>query len=275
MHKFSPKKNLSQNFLVSETGKQGVEQRLRSFYQQLPKAYETFEVGPGTGELTDFLLSFGSKVYAAEIDPEAVDFLEEYFSEELAHNELTLWEADAYPLITAGLPLQDFFFCGNLPYQLGSRMLMDLPIHHPQVPLGVILQKEVVLKTQTSSNFSFFGAWLNLFWQFNVPMILSQHHFYPKPQVKSALMTGISQPAYNWLLDLSPEAKLQLREILKKLFINPKKTLSNNLKNLGWSREFVQDFLQQYSLSDKHRWSWSDYQWILEQVWWIEKDRSY
>jgi 16S rRNA (adenine1518-N6/adenine1519-N6)-dimethyltransferase len=262
------KKHFSQNFLVDVKAQERVASAMKEVCDL--NDWTVIEIGPGQGDVTKRAITWGKKLIAIEIDPEAV----EYLTKEIKEPNFQLIHADATELFEDlgknNLPL-DFTLISSLPYHIGSRILVDLAINCPHVNFGVIHQKEVIIKTQSNPNLdqklTFFGAWLNLFWDCKYCFDLPPHCFNPKPKVHSAFLQGISKSSQN-LNWLDTKAKrIEAKNILKLIFSNPKKTLVNNLKNLSWTQAKILEFVQVNCENDMNtRLNWSNYKTILEAI---------
>jgi 16S rRNA (adenine1518-N6/adenine1519-N6)-dimethyltransferase len=262
------KKHFSQNFLVDIKAQERVARGMKEVCSL--KDFPVVEIGPGQGDVTKRAVTWNRKLIAIEIDPEAVDYLTEVIKElnfELIHGDVMKLFED---LAGNNLP-QDFTLISSLPYHIGSRILVDLAINCPHINFGVIHQKEVVVKTQANPNLdqklTFFGAWLNLFWDCKYCFDLPPHCFNPKPNVHSAFLQGISLNSQNldWLNTI--QKRNEAKNILKLIFSNPKKTLVNNLKNLNWSQEKILEFVKVNCKDDLNtRLNWSNYKVILEAI---------
>ncbi len=270
------KKHFSQNFLVDAN----MRNRVVTGMKQIADSRDVtlIEIGPGQGDVTSEVLTWQKDFTAIEIDPDAVEFLQA----NLDTNQFELIHCDVMDLINSQLPNskpktkhqndadfvlpEDFNLISSLPYHIGSRLLVDLAVIRPQTNFGVIHQKEVILKTQSRSNFTFFGAWLNLFWRCDYLFDLPKHCFRPQPNVVSAFLQGYSHNSQleNWLNTVNKREFA--KQILKKLFSFPSKTLVNNLKALDWNTESSLDFVDKLNLDSKTRLTWDNYQLILKEV---------
>jgi 16S rRNA (adenine1518-N6/adenine1519-N6)-dimethyltransferase len=262
------KKHFSQNFLVDTKAQERVAKGMKEVCDL--NDFPIIEIGPGQGDVTKRAVTWNKKLIAIEIDLEGVEYLKNTINEsnfQLIHGDaMELFE----DLENNNLP-QDFTLISSLPYHIGSRILVDLCVNCPQVNFGVIHQKEVVIKTQSNSNLdqklTFFGAWLNLFWNCKYCFDLQPHCFNPKPKVHSSFLQGISLDSQNveWLN--TKQKRIQVKNILKLIFSNPKKTLVNNLKNLNWPQEKILNFVKVNCKNDLNtRLNWSNYKAILEAI---------
>jgi 16S rRNA (adenine1518-N6/adenine1519-N6)-dimethyltransferase len=265
---FEPKKNFSQNFLINTDMQKKVSQAFGEFSKKFNFA-NIIEIGPGQGDLTQYLLEMEKPVFAIEIDLDAVVHLEERFFD-YANFKVFFGDAREYLSETEKsnlIPFNSVLF-SNLPYNLGSRILVDLPIYHPQMPFFVILQKEVVDKLRrTTSDFTFFGAWMNLFWEFKPQFDIAAGNFYPAPDVTSSCVAAkpyLNKSLYFYFSET--KGRMRAKEILKLLFSNPSKTLANNLKYLGWEAEKIAQFYEENELDRTTRLGWDNYDMILLKI---------
>ena len=161
----------------------------------------------------------------------------------------------------------NFILLSALPYQVGSRILVDLAVRYPHVSFGCIHQREVVKKTVPADGFGFFGAWLKLFWETEYKFDLAPHCFNPQPKVYSTFFTGKTKNLHTSQLFSTIESRRKAKDILKKLFSFPSKTLANNLKTLDWSKEKIQTFLESnFEKPNNIRLDWSNYELVLTKI---------
>lgn len=84
----------------------------------MPHGKKVLEIGPGTGNLTEMLLSFGpKKLVCVEKDPDMASALEARFGQrkelQIVRADFLVWEPDG-----------DFdVVCGNLPYYISSKII--------------------------------------------------------------------------------------------------------------------------------------------------------
>jgi len=244
-----PKKKFSQNFLVNPQMQAKVGQRMLAFVKQYHAEY-LVEIGPGRGELTQYLLQAELPLIAIEIDRDAISYLKQRWP---TSGNLTVLQQDALVWLTERHS-EKFVLLSNLPFQTGSRMLVELPILYPQVPFAVILQTDVANKTRCNSGPTFFGFWLNLFWNLQIEFDIAPGNFYPTPKVFSSLVTASPKsqlPDFLATADLRQRA----RQWLKQLFSKPRKTIGNNLKTVVTS-EYPSEW-------QKQRLTWENYSEVL------------
>ena len=134
---FRPSRRRGQNFLVDR----GIQRRIAQA-AQLPPAAVVLEIGAGTGLLTEALRPFASRVIAVEVERELAEQLRERFVDD---DSITVVNADALALDIATLGVSDYHVVANLPFSVGTRLLVEL-LESPAPPLSltVLLQRDVV-----------------------------------------------------------------------------------------------------------------------------------
>ena len=256
----TPKRKFGQNFLVNTDVKKKAFAEIDKLLAMYP-GFDIVEVGPGQGDLTQHLAKTGRLVDAIEIDPEAFEVVSGEFDN---HKNIQSHLTDAMEELNKtqnSLFSGDKILISNLPYNIGSRLLVDLAVVYPDMPFAVILQNEVARKPLLQTDFTLFGAWIRLFWGFSYLFRISPGSFYPSPKVFSAMVIG--RPVKS---DYSQAERIKLLQTLKSLVAHPSKTLANNLKNLGMNREAIDKFMKDNKLDINTRLGWGNYKNILDSL---------
>ena len=230
-----PRRRLGQSFLVDQ-------QALRRIVNALdlnPKDI-VFEIGPGLGALTGFLLNKVKKVLAIELDEKLHHFLKERFrnrdnlfllNEDILKTNIEVFLKNLYAEIQSPAAVK---VVGNLPYRISSQVLfkfLECPVHPERMVLA--FQWEVAERLTASPNSKDYGA-LTLITQFyaDVKRVfrIKKASFYPEPEVD----TGIVAFHFRSLdLGLRPGSAKALFEIIKLGFAQRRKTFKNALTNSG------------------------------------------
>lgn len=214
------RKRFGQNFLQDVTV---IERILSSM--RLNSDDNVVEVGPGLGALTLPLLERLDRLHVIEIDRDLIQRLEAKKLEGLHIQSADVLTVDFEKLAT-GSSLR---VVGNLPYNIGTPLLLRLLEVHPQLrDIHVMLQKEVVDRLHANNNTRSFGR-LSVMMQsvfeieplFTVP----PHAFDPAPKVDSAVVR--LKPLAN---PLAKDAMADLERCTRIAFANKRKTLRNNMK---------------------------------------------
>ena len=107
------KKSLGQNFLIDET----ILKKIISVIEIKNKSI--LEVGPGTGNLTSYILENNpKKLFVIEKDKELVKFLKKKFNE-----KITIIHNDILEIDEKNLHKERLIVFGNLPYNISTEIL--------------------------------------------------------------------------------------------------------------------------------------------------------
>ncbi len=183
----SPKKGLSQNFLIDGN----IVRKIASLADLKP-GDRVIEVGPGPGALTEELLSQGAFVLAVEADRSYAKALERFQTEDrrLQVIQGDFLQQDLKELLTPGDG--KWKMLANLPYHLTSPILTKIAPLHEQMACAVcMIQDEVARRCAAPAGSKTYGS-LSVFLQFFAELKyghkVSRKCFYPAPNVDSALL---------------------------------------------------------------------------------------
>lgn len=214
---FHPNKNLGQNFLIDRNildatlDAAGVCPGMR-----------VLEVGPGLGVLTEGLLARAAQVTAIEKDTR--------LAARLAHAlgdppNLRVVTADALEVSWDALLAEGIDACvSNLPYSVGTRILIDLALHRlaPQI-FVVLVQTEVAERFAAPPGVAArgqAGVWLQLDYVVTLVRTVKASCFWPRPAVGSTLVRlerkgcDLTPSARSWFFDLTRYAFMHRRKQL-------------------------------------------------------------
>lgn len=255
-----PKKKFGQNFLTDQNVLNKIKKDIRDLAFSFNN-YNIIEVGPGTGSFTKLILENGLKLLAVEIDKDLIEDLNGQFVD--YKNDFKLINSDFLEL------LQDLKFrekylpailVSNLPFNVGSRILVDLAVYSSVSPFLVVLQKEVGDKIIFGSHFNLMGTFLNLFYDIKKIDEISKNSFTPPPKVTSSLVQGLPKNSEYF-------EKLELRklalEYLKALHHHPRKTIYQNLILAGFDKAQILQIFNHNQIDQKARLTWDNYEHIL------------
>ncbi|MBS4759207.1 MAG: ribosomal RNA small subunit methyltransferase A [Clostridium sp.] len=248
---FKTKKRLGQNFLIDESV-------IERIVQEVSEGDTVLEIGPGAGFVTENIIKKAKKVYAVEIDEDAIEALQHIKTEKfnLIHNDI---------LKTELKDLEDTTFkvIANIPYYITSPILAhllgeidDLNNENRKRISEIILmvQWEVALRlTANESSPSKQYGLLSILTQFNANVELIQkvgrRSFYPSPKVDSALV--------RIKLTENPRVKTDdysfLKRVIKAAFATRRKNLKNSLINGGFDKEAVTTTLNNLNIPENIR----------------------
>jgi len=217
---FHPNRTLGQNFLIDRNilesimASAGVRPGMR-----------VLEIGPGLGVVTDELLRRGAQVTAIEKDHRLAAWLAESFSVEMAAPgisnactptvaaaagrgprpavaatdaarmppHLQLIAADALEVdLDALLAVRFDAMVSNLPYSVGTRILLDIAMHALAPPsITVTVQLEVAERFAAQVGDAArgqAGVWLQQAYDVSLVRVIKPTCFWPKPEISSALV---------------------------------------------------------------------------------------
>ena len=180
-----PKKRLGQNFLIDQNIAKKI---IRLIQGQL--ADQVLEIGPGVGALTEPMLKEQYRVRAIEIDQDLINLLQSRLNK-YPQIELINQDAMKYNYENLGGPL--WILVSNLPYNIGTRLLvkliMEVPVIHRYV---VMVQREVAERLTAVTGNKAYGALSVVSHLFTKPKIQFDIHpnsFIPRPKVTSTVVS--------------------------------------------------------------------------------------
>ncbi len=182
---FHPNRTLGQNFLVDGNALDSILDAAR-----LDAPARVLEVGPGLGVLTEGLLRRGHEVVAIEKDPVLADRLAESLGEP---ERLSVLKGDALDFIKAGACDGFQALVSNLPYQAGTRILLELIQRVPSIPetMVVLVQTEVAERLAAapgSKTRGLAGVWMQLDYDVTLVRPVKASCFWPRPEIGSTVV---------------------------------------------------------------------------------------
>ena len=193
--KIIPKKSLGQNFLIDIDV---IEKICNS--GNINENNNVLEIGPGTGNLTEFILQKQpKKFHVIEKDERLINNLKEKFDK-----KLTIINEDILRYDLKSLSDKDLVIFGNLPYNISSQILANFIYYSysefSYKKLVLMFQKEVADRILAKENSKNYGR-LSIFssWKLNIKKIMdiNPSSFFPKPKVMSSLL--IFEPKINYI----------------------------------------------------------------------------
>ena len=223
------KKSLGQNFLIN-----------RSVLEQIVDTVdiekkEILEIGPGSGNLTTYILKKKPKrFYVIEKDNDLSLLLKEKFN-----NEIIIINDDILKISEDKISEEKLTVFGNLPYNISteilSKWIVNLDKNFWFESLVLMFQKEVADRIIAKSNTSKYGRLSILSnWKLNIKKIIDikPESFSPRPKIESSLLLFTPKKKF-FPLDNPKNLEMitrvffsQRRKMLKKpfnqVFKNPK-----------------------------------------------------
>ena len=245
---FHPNKVLGQNFLIDQnalkaivdTGLEGVEKKTAKATGE--GRISVLEIGPGMGVLTEEMLKRGAEVIAVEKDPVLAARLKASLGNPAG---LTVIARDALEVIAASSSSPspssspsslafDSFSCmvSNLPYQAGTRILLDLVLMRALPAMTVLVQTEVadrLAAKEGSKVRGLAGVWAQLDYDVRIVRKVAASCFWPRPAIGS---TVVRLDRHDRNLGLSKAERAVFHRLTKQAFEHRRKQLGSVFKDL-------------------------------------------
>lgn len=232
-HHLTPRKSLSQNFLVDSA----TIAKMVSLAEIGPGDH-VLEIGPGAGAITQELLDKGAHVYAIEIDSLFAQHLTRL---QTPDNRLHVECADflTFPITQLRALNPTWKVVSNIPYQITAPILEVLCDNRELfMSATLVMQKEVGDRISAEPRTKLMGSltiFVRFYTEFKGAFPISATSFYPKPDVESTALR----------LDFKHEAPpidpKMFFPIVRKAFQQRRKMLTTSLKamcpNIGKALE--------------------------------------
>lgn len=187
-HGIEPSRARGQNFVIDPNTVRRI-----AMLARVDAGDHVLEIGPGLGSLTLALVERGAEVTAVELDRRLAGVLREVVAR--AEPPVRIVEGDALEVDLATLlaPAPLWRLAANLPYNVGTTILLRLLKEAPSISGGVVLvQREVAERVAAAPGAGNYGIpsvkaawWAEASVVGRVPATV----FHPKPRVESALIS--------------------------------------------------------------------------------------
>lgn len=235
---FHPNKVLGQNFLIDRNALTAIVDAGLGTGSAASK--RVLEIGPGLGVLTEEMLSRGAAVTAIEKDPILAARLATSLGDP---PNLTVVSGDALEYLSRG-PDQESAaldarkagnfdaMVSNLPYQAGTRILLDL-VRLRSIPvMTVLVQTEVaerLVAPEGTKVRGLAGVWAQLDYDVRVVRKVVASCFWPRPAVGSSVVTLVR---HDRNLALTAKERDFFFNLTKTAFAHRRKQLGSVFKNM-------------------------------------------
>ena len=227
-----PKKSLGQNFLIDRNVLEQIVDTVKITNK------EVLEIGPGSGNLTTFILKKNpKKLFVIEKDDDLALLLEDKFT-----NEITIINDDVLKISEDKITTEKLIVFGNLPYNISTEILSKWIVNLNKKfwfeSLVLMFQKEVADRIIAESNTSKYGRLSILSnWKLNIKKIIDikPESFSPRPKIDSTLLLFTPRKDFFELKDAKNLEMItrvffsQRRKMLKKPF----NQVFNNAKEIS------------------------------------------
>ena len=210
------KKSLGQNFLIDEN----ILTKIVNI-GKINSTTEVLEIGPGTGNLTEYILKKNpNKFFVIEKDNNLVDLLKKKFQK-----KIEIINTDVLKINENYIFKNKVTVFGNLPYNISTQILSKWinQINNEDFwfsKLILMFQKEVadrIIAKENTKNFGRLSIISN--WKLDVEKIIDikPGSFFPKPKVNSSLL--LFKPKTNFI----KIKKNENLEMITRIFFNQKR----------------------------------------------------
>ncbi len=215
---------------------------------QIEEGATVLEIGPGTGTLTEVLLSGGANVIAVEQDDRLIGTLQQKFNGQ----NFTVEHIDILRFDLTKLP-KDYVVVANIPYYLTSKLLRTLlESSNPPLTTVVLVQKEVAERVAAQpGQMSLLSVSAQYYAEVGLDMVVPARLFTPPPKVDSQILVlnRRSHPLFS--SEVNPKLFFQL---VKAGFSARRKTLHNSLSaGLRVDKKVSRDMLLSASIQPTTR----------------------
>ena len=231
---FHPNKVLGQNFLIDKNALDSIlDAAMPPDDGEVANSVSVLEVGPGLGVLTEGLLERGCRVTAIEKDPVLADRLKESLGNP---ENLTVMKGDALDYIKDGACDGFPLMVSNLPYQAGTRILIELidRIGRFEAPetIVVLVQTEVAERLAAKEGSKTRGlAGVRVQFDYDVQIVrkVAASCFWPRPEIGSTVVKLVRHHRND---DVGEDVRRKFKWLTKRAFEHRRKQLGSTFKGL-------------------------------------------
>lgn len=227
-NKIFAKKNFGQNFLVDDNVLNNIVEMSDVSDNDL-----VIEIGPGLGNLTEYLLQTGAEVLCFEIDNDMIEILNDRFKNA---TRLTIHNKDILKV-----ELNDFLkntdkkvkVIANLPYYITTPIIFKLLEYKDRIDsITIMVQKEVadrIVAKPHSKNYGVLTINVNCVADVKKLFDVSNTSFIPAPNVTSSVLKITPDKVKEESLNI--EDKKTFNDLVKCAFLARRKRLANSIAN--------------------------------------------
>lgn len=245
-------KGFGQNFLVDDNVLESIVESSNIKENEL-----VIEIGPGLGNLSEYLIKVSDHLLLIEIDKNMISILNNRFANyknyELLNGDILKLDIDekiSEIEVRNSVKYSKVKVVANLPYYITSPIIFKLLEDSFRIDeIVVMVQKEVaerITAKNNSKNYGVLTVMVNSKCDTNIEIIVPREVFIPSPNVDSAVVKLIKKEKYN----------IKDKEVLKKLvnagFSQRRKRLLNSLTNtncFGLNKIEWENILKENSIS--------------------------
>ena len=247
---FHPNKVLGQNFLIDQNALKAIVdaglENVRMFEcsnrqivelsnRQTGELVNVLEIGPGLGVLTEELLKRGCRVTAIEKDPVLAARLKESLGNpedlEVVTGDALDWLAQSNNRTFEQSNNFDVMI-SNLPYQAGTRILLELVKARELKSMTVLVQTEVAERLaakEGTKTRGLAGVWAQLDYDVKIVRKVAASCFWPRPEIGSSVVRLVR---HDRNAGLTPEERDLFHRLTKQAFEHRRKQLGSIFKDM-------------------------------------------
>ncbi|MFA6136218.1 MAG: 16S rRNA (adenine(1518)-N(6)/adenine(1519)-N(6))-dimethyltransferase RsmA [Candidatus Paceibacterota bacterium] len=260
------RQKLGQHFLKNKEVLENIADSL-----ELKKGDVVIEIGPGHGELTQYLLNAGVTIIAIEKDESMVEYLCNKFEarstkletstkSKIQNNELNLINGDALKILPVLNTVYDirhtkYKIVGNIPYYITGHLLRIISELKNKPKLTVLLiQKEVAQRICAKSpQMNLLSASVQFWAEPKIIQNVTRGNFNPPPDVDSAIVLLKTKSLINTDKNNTRIDTDIYYGFIRKIFKQPRKTVLNNLISGGYKKDEVLGWFKNNKIKENCR----------------------
>ena len=232
-HDFHPNKTMGQNFLIDRNALVAI---VDAGLDGVPAGAPVLEIGPGLGVLTEEMVARGHPVVAIEKDPVLADRLAA-----AGIAGLTVLAGDAldprvreaaHEKLRTSSDAARLTMVSNLPYQAGTRILLELVQQRALARMTVLVQTEVAERLaakEGSKVRGLAGVWAQLDYDVAIVRKVAASCFWPRPAIGSTVVTLVRHDRNAALTDAERDL---FHRLTKQAFEHRRKQLGTIFKDM-------------------------------------------
>lgn len=252
----SAKKKFGQNFLIDDFTLETI-----CNFKKIDEEDLVIEIGPGLGNLTEYILMKTKNLLLVEIDSTMVEILNNRFKEklenEILNKDILSIDIDEYIEFLEkknGKKYKDVKVIANLPYYITTPILFKLLEEAKRVSsIIVMIQKEVayrILANTKSKEYGVLTVMINAYANTEFVIDVSRTKFIPSPNVDSAVILIQKENKYEI------KDRKKFKELINSAFSNRRKKMINSLENahfLNKNKEELLEILKRNNIDEMAR----------------------